>query len=239
VIPLRDENPTRTIPFVVYGLIALNIIAFVYNGTMSLHSQNPLAGYTLVPAEIVTGKDIGPMTPIAPWVTIFTSMFLHANLLHIGGNMLYLWIFGNNIEDVLGHFRFLIFYLLSGVGAALAQVSTDPGSQLPMVGASGAIAGVLSAYLVLFPKARVITLLILIYYIQIVALPAYTVLGFWIILQLINSLLLRSGMFPGGGVAYAAHIGGFASGLILVLLFGGQRLLRGRRAAEYQGRNGW
>lgn len=231
MIPLRDENPTRTTPYILYGLIALNIIAFVYNGPLKAQGGNPLAGFELVPAELVTGKDFGPLTPVAPWVTIFTSMFLHANLLHIAGNMLYLWIFGNNIEDVLGHFRFLFFYLLSGVGAAMAQVFVNPMAQVPMVGASGAIAGVLGAYLILFPRARIISLVVLFYFIQITALPASLVLGFWIILQIINSLMMES---SGGGVAYAAHIGGFATGLILLLLFGGRRLLGGRHAVEYR-----
>lgn len=232
MIPLRDENPARTTPYVLYGIIALNIIAFVYNGPLKLHGGNPLSGFELVPSELITGKDIGLPTPVAPWVTIFTSMFIHANLLHIGINMLYLWIFGNNIEDVLGHFRFLFFYLLSGAGAAAAQVFVSPLTQIPMVGASGAIAGVLGAYLVLFPKARVISL----YFIWIIALPASLILGFWIILQIINSLLMES---HGGGVAYAAHIGGFATGLILIILFGGQRLLRGRRPVEYRRSSRW
>lgn len=239
MIPLRDENPTRTIPYVVYALLALNVIAFVYNGAMGPHTRNPLAGYELVAAELTTGRDVGPPTPISPWLTIFTSMFLHANLLHIGGNMLYLWIFGNNIEDVLGHFRFLVFYLLAGVVAALAQVISNPMTQLPMVGASGAIAGVLGAYLALFPRARIITLLILFYYIQITALPASLVLGLWIAVQLINSLVFGSGMLPGGGVAYAAHIGGFAAGIMIIVLLGGRRLLRGRRPVEYRRHADW
>ncbi len=183
----------------------------------------------------MTGRDFGPPTPIAPWLTIFTSMFLHGNLLHVGGNMLYLWIFGNNIEDVLGHFKFVIFYLLAGAAAAMAQVLSNPMDPRPMVGASGAIAGALGAYLVLFPRARIITLLI----IRIAALPASVVLGFWIALQIINSLMLGSGMMPSGGVAYAAHVGGFAAGVILILLFGGGRLLRGRRAVEYHRRSSW
>ena len=239
MIPLRDENPARTTPYVVYVLLAANILAFVYNGTMGPHTRNPLAGFELVAAELVTGRDVGPPTPIAPWLTIFTSMFLHGNLLHIGGNMLYLWIFGNNIEDVLGHFKFVAFYLLAGAAAAMAQVLSNPMDPKPMVGASGAIAGVLGAYMVLFPRARVITLLIVFYFIRIAALPASLVLGFWIALQIINSLMLGSGMMPGGGVAYAAHVGGFAAGVILILLFGGGRLLRGRRAVEYRRSSGW
>jgi len=238
VIPLRDENPARTTPYVVYGLIALNVIAFAYNGTMGPHTQNPLAGFELMPAELTMGRDFGAPTPVAPWITIFTSMFLHANFVHIGVNMLYLWIFGNNIEDVLGHIKFVLFYLLSGTGAALAQVLIDPTARIPMVGASGAIAGVLGAYLLLFPRARVISLLIVFYFIRVTALPASVVLGFWIVIQLINSLLLGSGMLPGGGVAYAAHIGGFAAGMVMILILGGRRLLRGRRPVAYR-RSTW
>ena len=235
MIPLRDENPTRTTPFIVYGLIALNIVAFIYNGSLGPQSRNPLAGFELIPAELFTGRDVGPITPVAPWLTIFTSMFLHANLLHIAGNMLYLWIFGNNIEDVIGHFKFLLFYLLAGLGAAAAQILTNPLSTVPMVGASGAIAGVLGAYLILFPRARIISLIFLFYLVQVTALPASLVLGMWIVLQVINSLLMSR---MGGGVAYMAHVGGFAAGVLMILALGGRRLLRGRRAVEYGYDNG-
>jgi len=233
VIPLRDENPTRTVPYVVYVFIIINILVFIYNGELDPGVRNPLGGLELTPVELTTGRDVPPPTPVSPWVTIFTSMFMHANLLHIGGNMLYLWIFGNNIEDTLGHFRFTLFYLLAGAAAALAQVVTDPHSTVPMVGASGAIAGVLGAYLVLFPRARIITLLFLFIFIQIVALPASIVLGFWILLQVVNSLVFASGMTPGGGVAYAAHIGGFLAGVIMISILGGRRLIGNRRAREW------
>lgn len=233
MIPLRDENPTRTTPFVVYALVIINAIVFIYNGTLDPRIQNPLAGFELVPIELITGRDVGPQTPVAAWATIFTSMFMHANLLHIGGNMLYLWIFGNNIEDTLGHVRFLLFYLAAGAAAALAQVATAPMSTIPMVGASGAIAGVLGAYLILFPRARVITLLFLFVFIQVVALPASIVLGMWIILQIVNSLVFASGMMQGGGVAYAAHIGGFIAGVAMVYVLGGRRLIGNRRAREW------
>lgn len=234
MIPLRDENPTRTTPYIVYILIAVNVLLYLYNGNLGPHSRNPLAGFELVPAELFTGRDIGAPTPVVPWLTIFTSMFLHANLLHVAGNMLYLWIFGNNIEDVLGHFKFLVFYLICGLGAALAQVLTNPLSPIPMVGASGAIAGVLGAYLALFPRAKIMSLVFLFFFVQVVALPASVVLGIWFLLQLLNGLLLGSGMMPGGGVAYAAHIGGFVAGLALIYIFGGSSLLRGRRSVEYR-----
>lgn len=225
MIPLRDENPTRTTPYVVYGLIALNIIAFVYNGPLRAQGGNPLSGFELVPAALTAGQSVAPLT-IPAWLTIFTSMFVHANLLHIAGNMLYLWIFGNNIEDVVGHIRFLIFYIIAGIGAAAGQILLNPQSTIPMVGASGAIAGVLGAYFVLFPRARVTSLLV----IRIVSLPASVVLGFWILLQLIDSMLIRN---VSGGVAYGAHIGGFAAGLLMILVLGGRRLLRRRQHAAY------
>lgn len=230
MIPLRDENPTRTVPYVVFALIIINAIVFIYNGTMDPRVRSPLAGFELVPAELTTGRGAGVMAPIAPWMTIFTSMFLHANVLHIGGNMLYLWIFGNNIEDALGHFRFLFFYLVAGTAAALAQVIVNPQSTIPMVGASGAIAGVLGAYLILFPGARIITLVFLAVFVQLVALPAYVVLGLWFVLQFVNTVVFSSGMMPGGGVAYAAHTGGFLAGVTGIYLFGGKRLAGNRRA---------
>ncbi len=222
MIPLRDENPTRTVPYVVFALIIVNAIVFVYNGTLAPGAHNPLAGFELVPSELTTGRNVGVSTSVPFWMTIFTSMFLHANLLHIGGNMLYLWIFGNNIEDRLGHFKFTLFYLACGLAAALGQVMMDPDSTVPMVGASGAIAGVLGAYLMLFPGARIINLVFLFFFIQVVALPAYIVLGFWFALQLLNGLVFGSGMTPGGGIAYAAHVGGFLAGVVAIYLFGGK-----------------
>lgn len=232
MIPLRDENPTRTTPWIVYALLALNIIVFLYNGEIGPHARNPLAGFELVPFEITKGIDIREATPIAAWLTVFTSMFMHANWLHIGGNMLYLWIFGNNIEDVLGHIKFLFFYLAVGAGAALAQIAVDPLARVPMVGASGAIAGVMGAYIVLYPRAKIISW----FWFQLIVLPASVVLGIWIAIQVLNSAMLGSGMMPDGGVAYAAHTGGFVSGLVLILIFGGKRLLRGRYPVYYRGR---
>lgn len=230
MIPLKDVNPTRTTPFAVYAIILVNVLMYLYNGALSPHSHNPLAGFELVPYELVTGRNVGTPIPVGFWVTIFTAMFIHANLLHIGGNMLYLWIFGNNVEDVMGHFKFLAFYLVSGVGAAGAQILTDPLSRIPMVGASGAIAGVLAAYLILFPRARIVSLVA--YFIM--ELPAYVVLGFWIFLQVINSfLIIGSGSAAKGGVAFAAHVGGFAAGLAITLILGGRRLLRGRQTQSY------
>jgi membrane associated rhomboid family serine protease len=230
MIPLKDVNPTRTTPFIVYAIVIINVVVYLYNGSLSPNARNPLAGYELIPYELITGRNVGVHIPIGFWVTVFTAMFLHANLLHLGSNMLYLWIFGNNVEDVLGHFRFLAFYLVSGMGASGAQILTNPLSRIPMVGASGAIAGVLAAYLILFPRARIISLVT--YFVM--ELPAYVVLGFWILLQVVNSfLIIGSGSPASGGVAFAAHVGGFATGLVVTLIIGGRRLLRGRQSPGY------
>jgi membrane associated rhomboid family serine protease len=163
-----------------------------------------------------------------PVVTIFTSMFLHGGLLHVGGNMLYLWIFGNNVEDTLGHARFLVFYLLAGVAAALAQIVVNPSSGIPMIGASGAVSGVLGAYLLLFPYARVLTLVMFGFFIRFVHVPALVVLGFWIVVQFVNGLVSVSlaGQREVGGVAFFAHVGGFFAGMGLLFL------LRPRQAAR-------
>ena len=154
-----------------------------------------------------------------PTLTIFTSMFLHGGLLHIGGNMLYLWIFGDNIEDTLGHLRFLVFYLSAGVAAAAAQVLFNPASPVPMVGASGAVSGVLAGYLLLFPQASILTLITFGFFVRFVQVPAVIVLGFWIVVQFVNGFVTfgaRGG--EGGGVAWFAHIGGFVAGLVLLFL---------------------
>jgi membrane associated rhomboid family serine protease len=168
--------------------------------------------FGLVPCHLTGACPVGPDLPL-PVLTIFTSMFMHGGLVHLAGNMLYLWIFGNNVEDTLGHTRYLVFYLLSGIAAALAQTLVGPSSVVPMVGASGAISGVLGAYLVLFPGARVTTLIILGFFFRLVQIPAMVVLGFWIVLQVLNGL----GSFgSSGGVAFFAHIGGFVAGMGLL-----------------------
>jgi membrane associated rhomboid family serine protease len=166
----------------------------------------------------------------SPYLTIFTSMFLHGGLFHVGGNMLYLWIFGNNVEDTLGHGRFLLFYLLSGVAAAMAQTFMGPASPVPMIGASGAVSGVLGAYLLLFPHANVLTLIVFGFFIRLVRVPALIVLGFWVVVQFLNGFLAvgveaARGHGGGGGVAWFAHIGGFLAGVVLLLV-----MRRGRPA---------
>jgi membrane associated rhomboid family serine protease len=215
-LPLRDENPTRRFPLVTVLLVAVNIGVFIYQ----VLSPRGLAFYVqkmgLIPYELTHFRSLAQVPRVSPLLALFTAMFLHGGLFHLLGNMLYLWIFGNNVEDFLGSFRFIFFYVVSGLGAALTQVIFSPNSQVPMIGASGAIAGVLGAYLILFPQARVQTLIFLFVFIRVVPIPAAYVLGIWFVLQILNV-----GM--GGGVAWFAHIGGFLSGIVLIKLFSWHR----------------
>ena len=225
MLPLKDDIPTRTFPVVTVGLIALNALAFLYQMSLQI-TDDPRAlraatafvfEFGLVPCRL-TGACTAPPDFPSPLVTLFTSMFLHGGLFHIGGNMLYLWIFGNNVEDSLGHGRFLVFYLVCGVAAALVQTALSPASRIPMIGASGAISGVLGGYLILFPHARVLTLITFGFFIRIVPVPALIVLGFWIVVQFLNGLITFS-VREEGGVAWFAHIGGFLAGLGLLVAF--------------------
>jgi rhomboid family protein len=219
VFPLKDDTPSDSAPVVTVALIVLNALFFVYQISLEAGGadgaragQAFIEEFGLVPCRLTGACRVGPELP-SPVLTIFTSMFMHGGLFHIGGNMLYLWIFGNNVEDTLGHGRYLLFYLLSGVAAALAQTAVGPSSMVPMVGASGAVSGVLGAYLLLFPHARVTTLIILGFFFRLVQIPAMVVLGFWIVLQVLNGL----GSFgSSGGVAFFAHIGGFLVGMGLL-----------------------
>ncbi len=212
LLPLKDENPTITFPFLTILIIITNIFIFLYQQYLPwAEGHRFLLKWGAVPYQIVHGEVIHVPLSIPAPLTIFSSMFLHGGLWHLGGNMLYLWIFGNNIEDVLGHARFLIFYLLTGAIAALTQIFSDPSSPLPMVGASGAVSGILGAYLILYPGARILTLLFLFPFIRLISLPALLILIFWFFFQ-----LLGLGMGKVSNVAFAAHIGGFISGLLLV-----------------------
>jgi membrane associated rhomboid family serine protease len=241
MIPLHDDNPTRITPVVTYGIIALNVVVFLYQQFIGYAVEIPGAGtvdvmtfkYGLVPYHLVgaspdTPGQLGALLELSQrynldpaWPTLFTSMFLHGSWMHLIGNMVFLAIFGNNVEDALGHLRMLLFYLACGVAAAGAQVAIDPGSFVPMVGASGAIAGVLGGYYLLWPHARVTTLVTFII-ITVVEVPAGVLLGFWALLQVVMGLF-GLGSEPGGGVAFAAHVGGFVAGLLLIKVFGGQR----------------
>ena len=223
MIPLKDDVPSSSFPFVTIGLIVLNALVFLYQASIGMGSERAAEAFIMefgaVPCR-VTGACAVPGDFPSPIATIFTSMFMHGGLFHIAGNMLYLWIFGDNVEDTLGHGRFILFYLLSGVAAALAQIVMNPDSRVPMVGASGAVSGVLGAYLLLFPYARVLVLLIFGFFVRMVRWPATIVLGFWIVVQFLNGLItvsLAAGG-AGGGTAWFAHIGGFLAGIVLLFL---------------------
>lgn len=214
MIPLRDNIRTRRFPAITIGLIAANVAVFLYQYLLVPESTRRIIFlYGLIPREITTGVPLVPH-PFPVQVTLFTSMFVHGGFFHVAGNMLYLWIFGNNVEDAMGRARFILFYLLSGLAAAFTQVMAGPNSSIPMVGASGAVSGILGAYLLLYPHARVLTLITLGWFWRLVEIPALIVLGFWIVVQVLNGLWTFSSQ--GGGVAWFAHIGGFAAGMLLL-----------------------
>jgi len=215
MIPYKDDNPSHSIPFITIGLIIANTIIFFVQITSGADPRQVVLAYGAIPHFLLTFKTVQPIHPI---LTVFTSMFMHGGLFHLFGNMFYLWIFGDNIEDRLGHIRFLVFYLLCGVVAAYAHAITEHSSLLPMVGASGAVSGVLGAYLLLFPHARIRTLIFFGFFVQIVRLPALILIGFWIIVQFINAMLSKA-VVGHGGVAWFAHIGGFVFGLLAVKFF--------------------
>ena len=236
MIPLRDDVPNRSTPIVTIALVGLNVAAFLYQLSLGLSGDVSGRGaaeafvmeFGAVPCRL-TGVCGSPDDFPSPLLTIVTSMFLHGGLLHVGGNMLYLWIFGDNVEDILGHGRFLLFYLLSGLAAAVAQTFSAPRSHIPMIGASGAVSGVLGAYLMVFPYASILTLVTFGFFVRFVHVPAMIVLGFWVVLQLLNGYLTLSVSTGGaetGGVAWFAHIGGFLAGIVLLFL------LRPRRSAR-------
>jgi len=227
LIPYKDDNPTATFPFVTIALIAANILVFIWQVITPGGFNGAVSAYGAIPSSILRFEG---GQPIAPAATVFTSMFMHGGPVHIGGNMLYLWIFGNNVEDHMGHFRFLIFYLLGGVVAAYSHAISSPSSVIPMVGASGAVAAVLGAYILLFPRASVYTLIFLGFFVQVVRLPALIVIGFWAIIQFISGFADR-GAAAGGGVAWFAHVGGFLFGLLMVKIFAAGRKRRQRISA--------
>jgi rhomboid family protein len=227
VIPLKDDLPTGRVPVLTFALIAANALVFLWQLSIGLDASVVRGG--AIPYEILTLQDVNERDIVAPPFTILTSMFMHGGFAHIGMNMLTLWIFGNNVEDALGRLRFLAFYLLSGIAAALTQsvAATMSGDALaPMVGASGAIAGVLAAYLVLFPHARVLTLLVIVVFIRLQYLPATFFIGFWFVLQVLSVVF---GGDP--SVAVFAHIGGFVTGFLLVRVLGRRSRWRARRVS--------
>jgi len=208
MFPIRDHNPSRRTPYVTWALIALNCAIWLL-GLATLPDDRALAAFydawALIPAEVTSGRDVHG---------VFTSMFLHAGLLHLAGNMLFLWVFGDNLEDQMGHLGFLTFYLAAGLAAAAAHIIPDPSSRIPTVGASGAIAGVMGGYLLLFPRARIDVFFFFVVFFRIIPIPAWIVLGLWFALQVAGGWGMP---LESGGVAYWAHAGGFAAGILLTL----------------------
>ena len=228
MIPLKDDNPTHRTPFVSYTILGLCVATFLWQVSLGPR-EGQLVVYALgmIPAVLLGQATLPPeVAMVPPAGTLITSMFLHGGWLHLLGNMLYLWIFADNVEDAMGHSRFVVFYVVCGVAAALAQTALDPSSEVPMVGASGAISGVLGAYLLLHPKAHVLVLIPLGFLTQLVRLPALFVLLLWFGLQLFQQLMAGTGQ--GGGVAFMAHIGGFVAGMALIPVFKGRQVALGR-----------
>ncbi|MDJ0708335.1 MAG: rhomboid family intramembrane serine protease [Leptolyngbyaceae cyanobacterium MO_188.B28] len=223
MVPLHDENPTRTTPYVVFGFIILNVLIFLHEISLSSKGLNVfLDTWAVVPAQLTAGfqGELASSTP--EWFTLVSSQFLHGGWGHLGGNMLYLWIFGNNIEDRLGPVKFVIFYIGCGILAGLSQWFVDPVSTIPNVGASGAIAGVMGAYIIRFPRAQIVTLIPLFIFFTTVRIPALFFLGFWFFMQAVQSVAsLGVPMnMDSGGIAYWAHAGGFVFGMILGPMLG-------------------
>jgi membrane associated rhomboid family serine protease len=239
MLPLRDNIPTSRTAYVTYALIAANVLVYFFwqRGGLTLgdpdnaHYICQLQEYAAIPREVTHPSTQVPIArgcpdaPTAsPYLTIFTAMFMHGGLLHLGGNMLFLWIFGNNVEDSMGPVKFIVFYLLGGVAALVLQVAIDPNSTVPTLGASGAIAGVLGGYIVLFPRAKVVTVIFIVFFFTILELPALLVLGFWFLEQAVMGYFdLANPTGGGGGVAYFAHIGGFVFGLAAVRVFASRK----------------
>ena len=217
MFPIGDENDHSGIAFVTIGLIALNVLAWLLeiNQPSPAALQSFIEAWGVVPREYSAGHDLPPHIPYPYWSTLITSMFLHGGWGHLGGNMLFLWIFGDNIEHRIGHLRFILFYMLCGIAAGVAHILFNSGSVVPTVGASGAISGVLGGYLVLFPRNRVYVMT----WGGVASVPAVLMLGLWILMQFINQFGAVADTPETGGVAYLAHIGGFAAGMILAPLF--------------------
>jgi membrane associated rhomboid family serine protease len=228
MFPIRDDNPSVSAPVATWTLISCNLFmwgAVQGFGLSEAVLESSVCSLGLIPGELLGTLASGAPCPIgaANWLTVLTSMFLHGSWFHLLANLWFLWIFGNNVEDSMGHVRFVVFYLLCGLAAAGLQVAADPSSAIPMVGASGAIGGVMGAYVLLYPRVHVYVLIILGFYVTTVAVPAMLMLGYWFVLQLVGGF--GSMAAEGGGVAFWAHVGGFVAGAVLVLLFRNPRLL--------------
>jgi len=248
MFPYRDENETQRPAIVTAGIIALNVLVwiFVQGAGSALPLASSVCNLGLIPGELTLSVPVGSRFPMGEGILcatdpgrqvshIFTSMFLHGSWMHLLGNMWFLWIFGNNIEDSMGRLRFVVFYLLCGLAAAMGQVLAAPDSVIPMVGASGAISGVMGAYLILFPKVRVFALVPLIIIFTSISMPAWVMLGYWFLIQFISGLASVGG--DKGGVAFWAHVGGFIAGVALVKLFTREDYLEAHRAHNWRPRH--
>ena len=248
MFPLRDENPTEITPFFTMGLIAACVAVWFLGQGAGLERgalMSSVCEYGLIPAEVTgpvdgaRGARLGKGSPCElgglTWLPLLSSVFLHGSWMHLIGNMWFLWIFGNNVEDSMGHLRFLAFYLLAGLAAGGAHIAAGPDSAIPTVGASGAISGVMGAYALLYPRARVRTLLVLVVFITVVDLPAWVMLGYWFVIQLFSGMAQAAGAT--GGVAFWAHVGGFVAGLVLVKPFEKRELVKAKREHRKLGRD--
>ena len=233
MIPIRDDNPQIRVPWVTYAIVVLNVLAWVL---LQGVGSEPALTRSICQLGMIPGDLLGQLGQAsayerlpcavdgqASWSTVLSSMFMHGSWMHIIGNMWFLWIFGDNVEDAMGHVRFVLFYLLCGLAAAAAQVAADPASSVPMVGASGAIGGVMGAYILLYPRVRVHMLFVLVIYVTTIAVPAYFMLGYWFLVQVLSGVASYGAQ--GGGVAFWAHIGGFVAGGVLIYVFRDMKLL--------------
>ncbi len=238
MLPLHDDNPTHIRPYVTWTIIGLCVVIFLWQFSLDARGgREAVYGLGLIPSVLFGENHLPPQLAHAPAIlTPITSMFLHGGWMHLIGNMLFLWVFGNNIEDAMGHWRYIGFYLLAGLAAAGGQIASDPSSVIPMIGASGAISGVLGAYLMLYPKARVLMLVWLGFLVTTIRVPALIVLGLWIVMQIFNATLSGGG---GGGVAWWAHIGGFIAGMALIPLFRHKHIPLFGHGYEGHGRGGF
>jgi rhomboid family protein len=230
VFPLHDDNPTELFPLFTLAIIGLCVAAWVWvqgAGFSVSALDRSICALGAIPAEITRRPGSSGPCPLGglTWQALLTSMFLHGSWMHLIGNMWFLWIFGNNVEDSMGRLRFVLFYLITGLAAGAAFVYFNPTSAMPLVGASGAISGVMGAYLVLYPRARVDTLFFFLIFFRVIPVPAWLILGYWFLIQLASSTVAGTG----AGVAYAAHVGGFLAGVLLVPLFANRRLVRAKR----------
>lgn len=218
MIPLKDENPSRTLPVVNTCLILANLSVFIYqNFFFPGGAESLFLRLGFVPYELTHAVDLSPKNLVPLPLTILSAMFVHGGWLHLVGNMLYLWIFGDNVEDILGHFKYLFFYFMCGAVASLTHAFLNLSSQVPTVGASGAIAGVLGAYMFLFPRARIRTVLILLVFVRVVSIPAVVFLAYWILIQVVSGITQFESLTQ-SGIAWFAHVGGFVSGLVLIIM---------------------